>query len=436
LPHNPKFKEYALNDLNLTLKLLNYFKKDKNYDLWFNRISPLLFKQWEVSFNGIEVDVKELNKRIKDLNLWRERVLNLLPDLTKGIKSDSKSRGWNVNSIVTPWLLKEFKVEDLDGLPRTPKGNISFNSKTKKALLLKYPQHHIISKLPDLSKKNKTLDQLKEIRKNLDGNILRYAYKMFGAATGRFSSSKPAIHNFAKRAPREEILIFKSERDEDFSQRYQLRRFLIKREGVFFLDFKNQEDRMTAYLVGNNKEADLFIKGEDFHSHLASRLGCNRDVSKSIRHGTRYTRGAKSIAQELSFEGLKVSEEEMKEFIPNFWREQPELKAFVQKIEHIKAWYTPLLKRRIGLKEKDKLNYIIQGSCVDLLLVALEYLFKQKRLKVLPHFHDELEVKCLACESHKGICGPIMSLEVELEALFPFTWPNTNIRVFELGISP
>ena len=45
LPHNPKFKKYALNDLDLTLKVLNLFKVNKNYDLWLRHISPLFFKQ-------------------------------------------------------------------------------------------------------------------------------------------------------------------------------------------------------------------------------------------------------------------------------------------------------------------------------------------------------------------------------------------------------
>lgn len=212
-------------------------------------------------------------------------------------------------------------------MPRTPKGNVSFNSKARKALLLQFPNHPIVSKLPDLSKKDKALAQLKEIRNNLDNGLLRYAYKLFGAATGRFTASKPAIHNFAKRAPRKEILILKEEKalsDKEFSKRYQLRRFLIKKRGVFFFDFKNQEDRYTAHIVQNKREAELFIKGEDFHGHLAKALKIpnpttsGRDISKSIRHGTRYTRGAKSLAQEFNYEGLKVTEQDMKTFIRNF----------------------------------------------------------------------------------------------------------------------
>lgn len=141
----------------------------------------------------------------------KEKVLSLLPDLTTGKGSSSQSKGWNSSTLTTPWLLKEFS--NLKDLPKTPKGNVSFDSNARKALLLKFPLHPIVSKLPDLSKKDKTLSQLKEIRNNLDGNKLRYAYKMFGAATGRFTTSKPAIHNFAKRAPRKESLVFKEEQN-------------------------------------------------------------------------------------------------------------------------------------------------------------------------------------------------------------------------------
>jgi len=89
-----------------------------------------------------------------------KKVLDLLPDLIKGTDSKSQAKGWNVPKYTTPWLLKEFGEEVLRDLPRTEGGDISFDDDGRKALLLKFPNHPIISKLPNRSKKDKRLSQL------------------------------------------------------------------------------------------------------------------------------------------------------------------------------------------------------------------------------------------------------------------------------------
>ena len=53
----------------------------------------------------------------------------------------------------------------------------------------------------------------------------------------------------------------------------------------------------------------------------------------------------------------------------------------------------------------------------------------------LPHFHDELMLKCLVCNSHsEKACKPILRLKDEIESLYPFFWQGTDIRVFKLEV--
>lgn len=87
------------------------------------------------------------------------------------------------------------------------------------------------------------------------------------------------------------------------------------------------------------------------------------------------------------------------------------------------------------LKGRHKVNWVIQGSCAELLWKALEYLETKSEVEVLPHFHDELVLKCLVCSNHEADpCQPILKLKEELEALYPFTWPGTDIKVFKLEV--
>ena len=53
------------------------------------------------------------------------------------------------------------------------------------------------------------------------------------------------------------------------------------------------------------------------------------------------------------------------------------------------------------LKDRDKLNWMVQGSCSDMITVALEFLFNQSEVKVLPHFHEELVLDVLFAEVMK-----------------------------------
>ena len=87
---------------------------------------------------------------------------------------------------------------------------------------------------------------------------------MLGTATGRFTAASPAFHNFAKRPPGRGILSLPEEQeasDNTLMKRYNMRALLLNQPEVFSLDFKNQENRMTAYLTNDQNAAALFMRG-------------------------------------------------------------------------------------------------------------------------------------------------------------------------------
>ena len=106
------------------------------------------------------------------------------------------------------------------------------------------------------------------------------------------------------------------------------------------------------------------------------------------------------------------SQAEARILIKNVFASQPELSAFLRKISNVESFTTPILQRRVELKDREKLNRMVQSSCADMILVALEYLYKQNRVRVLPHFHDELVLQCLTCQEHtQEICNPIKTMK-------------------------
>ena len=112
---------------------------------------------------------------------------------------------------------------------------------------------------------------------------------------------------------------------------------------------------------------------------------------------------------------------------------------FQKQLRGVVEYQTPLYGRWMKLKPKDKTNWIVQGSCSELILEALSYLYQPKqmmRVSILPHFHDELVLKCLVCTSHLGRepCENIIRIKSEIENFYPFVWPQSNIKVFELGV--
>lgn len=71
-------------------------------------------------------------------------------------------------------------------------------------------------------------------------------------------------------------------------------------------------------------------------------------------------------------------------------------------------------------KQHTRLNWVVQGSCVDILLVCLDHvLTKMKdRVELRGHFHDSLYLACLCKGPHP--CKQAKEIVAELEGLFNY----------------
>ena len=206
---------------------------------------------------------------------------------------------------------------------------------------------------------------------------------------------------------------------------------LLGASNVFSIDFSSQEDRMSAYITRDPTDVADFIAGKDVHQELANRLEISsRDVAKRIRHATRYGMKVNSLSKTL---GIPYSEAER---LYDTYRIKYERTFFFATSLRVQdEFYTPVLGRQIKMstyKEHTKFNWVVQGSCSDLLLKALNYVLESKEVELRSHFHDSLYLACLCKGPHPG-CEQSKKVVEEIENLYWFKWPGTKERVFKFG---
>lgn len=110
--------------------------------------------------------------------------------------------------------------------------------------------------------------------------------------------------------------------------------------------------------------------------------------------------------------------------------------GFIKELDYVEEVKTPILSRRIRFstetRDTKKFNWLIQSSCVDLLLVALEHVLTSNKVELRAHIHDSLYLACL-CEGPHPNCKQAQEVVQELENLYSFFWPNSKVRVFKFG---
>ena len=140
LEHDEDFKAYALNDVTLLIKLHRYLKDNSsNYGLWKGEISTLAYQQWTRGFNGVKVNIKDLQVRIQELGDLRTKLLTMLPDLTMGTDSVSNAKGWNSPKLVDKWLRDTFDSNTLSHLTINDKSQLyRFDAEGRETKYLRY----------------------------------------------------------------------------------------------------------------------------------------------------------------------------------------------------------------------------------------------------------------------------------------------------------
>jgi len=268
---------------------------------------------------------------------------------------------------------------------------------------------------------------------------LHTTFDQLGAATGRFSSSRPNLQNIPVRS--ESGLL--------------VRKCFIAREGFTLLsaDYSQIDLRVLAHLSGDRNLIDAFKSGEDIHQRTASEIfHCApqlvtpemRRAAKAINFGIVYGKTAQGLSQDLG-----ISRTEAANYIKHYFEACPGVKEWsdrtVADAKRTGQVATFTGRRRLlpelaasnphlrGFAERAAINTPVQGGSAEIIKKAMVELFGKFResrdVFMLLQVHDELvfevragHLKKAAAEIRKAMEGAY-ELAVPLVADFK-TGPN------------
>ena len=435
-------KDYAEQDVNLTLKLWNIFDKKLDEVLYTKthddgrveektcrKIFELETKLFpclvDMKFKGVKIDVEKARAFGKRLGKTKNSIINYIERRT-GIKIEM----WAASSIKA--LLDHENINDYEvtkaGLPQLPKDYLS--SHKNKYLRL-------IAKARNFDKTQNTfieglLEFVHEGRIHADINQIRS--DQGGTVTGRFSMSNPNLQQipskgFIGRKMRE---LFLPEDDCEW--------------GSF--DYSQQEPRIVVHyalalgMPGTDTLLEEFNKEDaDFHQIVADMAQISRTMAKTINLGLFYGMGKIKLASELGLDRPKENkllytlEDRFcrfnkwetrdrkwnnsinrydpvdildKEVAQKYYTDDRLNKGYVADptYEHFTDFYKPAFTYKA-------LNRLIQGSAADMTKKAMVNLYEQGILPQI-QIHDEL---CLSIknEEQARIVKEIMENAITLE---------------------
>lgn len=227
---------------------------------------------------------------------------------------------------------------------------------------------------------------------------------VFGAVTGRFSSSKPNIQQIPKRSKQYGNLCRAMFIPDSADNRW------------FSLDWSNQEGRLAVHyaaLIGakgaEKVASDWRLSPElDLHQKVADMVGCNRSAAKAINLGLIYSLGQASLCKKLGlstkwietdYGPREVAGDEGQDLLKRYHTANPWLKALNERAKkHIaEQGGVMTIGKRFVRREEPRLDYkalnkLIQGSAADQMLWVLRQA-DDASVDIKCIVHDEFNVE-------------------------------------------
>ena len=383
-------------DLELAEKvLLEEIKKRDLLNIWETIEKPLIPIIDKIEKNGVKIDKEELEKLSKQYHKTLSELESKIWKLSDG--------EFNINS---PKQLGEILFEKLGLKPKNQKKTGTGALSTKESELEKMrDMHPIIPLIFEYRELQKLLSTYIDVIPNLldKDNRLHAKFLQAGTTTGRLSSSEPNLQNIPNG----------SELGRN------IRKAFIAENGckILAIDYSQIELRIAAFLSRDEKLLEIFRKGEDIHTAVASEVfgvAINavdkemRRKAKVINFGIMYGMGVNALKVNLN-----STREEAQLFLNNYFEKFSGLARYLEnvKIEAKDRGYTETLfgRRRYfeGLRsklpfikamaERMAINAPIQGTEADVVKLAMvkidEFLVKEKlddKVKMTLQVHDEL----------------------------------------------
>ena len=399
-------KEYAAEDADVTLQLMQVFKpmlEEAGATELFEMIEvPLIRVLASMESKGVRIDPSSLKEYSADL-------ARDITTLEESIFTDAGTR-FNVSS---PKQLGEILYEKLR-IVENPKQTRTKQYSTGEEVLVKLVNRHpIIPKILEyrsLTKLKSTyVDVLPSLINLRDGRV-HTSYNQAVAATGRLSSNNPNLQNIPVRTEKGR----------------EIRKAFVPASDKHLLlsaDYSQIELRIIAHLSRDESMIEDFRQGNDIHTATASKVygipmeQVTREMrrnAKTVNFGIIYGISAFGLSERLN-----IPRREAADIIHQYFLKYPGIRRYMEETitsARSRGYVETMMKRRRylrdinsgnanirGFAERNAINAPIQGTAADMIKIAMIRIFEsmeQRHLKsaMILQVHDELVFDALKDE--------------------------------------
>lgn len=391
-------KDYAIEDTDVTLQLKQVLKEkieeEEVQRLFYEVENPLVKVLADMEFEGVNLDVAFLQNYAAALG---KEIIELERKI-------HEAAGHSFN-IASPKQLGEVLFGELK-LMEKPKKTRTGQYATGEDVLQKIKfKHEIVDHIlsfREMSKLKSTYAEALPLLVLPETGRVHSSFSQAVVISGRLSSNHPNLQNIPIRTERGK----------------EIRKAFIPRDQEHILlsaDYSQIELRVIAALSGDEGMINDFKHGKDIHTATAARVygveesevdSTMRRNAKSVNFGLIYGQSAFGLSQNLN-----ISRTEAQDIIEQYFREYPQIKAYMDEIKNIgyeQGYVSTIMGRKIKLTdiqssngtirafaERLAINAPIQGSAADMIKLAMinihQALNEQKlRTKLILQVHDEL----------------------------------------------
>ena len=393
-----KVSQYSCEDADMTLKLKNLFeerlKTGQLNDLFENVEMPLAEVLISMEKTGVSINVDFLKKMSGEFEIKLQNIEKNIHDLSGEI--------FNINSPqqLGNILFEKLEIQKtLNIKPKRTKIGYSTNSQVLESMA-GHPLIDLILEYRQFTKLKSTyIDALPKLI-NKKTNRLHTSFNQTVTATGRLSSSSPNLQNIPVRT--------------ELGRKIR-KAFIAGSSDTKLLsaDYSQIELRILAHLSKDAKLLEAFQSAKDIHATTASLIfdvpmeNVTKDLrskAKAINFGIIYGMGQVKLARETG-----ISQKEARAFIDAYFEKYPGIKNFIDETldqTRKKGFVTTMLGRKREIPEIHSensqirvnaehiaINTPIQGTCADMIKVAMINIYKQLepyKTKMILQIHDEL----------------------------------------------
>ena len=408
---------YAKEIFELSEVTINKLKEIDCLELFENIDMPTVEVLAEMQWNGMYLDIDELNK-------YGDQLKERLEILTKEIY-ELCGEEFNINSTKQ---LGEMLFEKLK-LPvvKKTKSGYSTDVDVLEKLKKEDPIIEQILEYRQLMKLNSTYVEGLKPYINIKTNRIHSFFHQTITATGRISSTEPNLQNIPTR----------------FELGKRVRKvFKPEKEKIYLdADYSQIELRVLASISGDEHMIEAFKEGKDIHKQAASKVFKTpieevtkeqRSNAKAVNFGIVYGISDFGLGEQLG-----IGRKKAKQYIEEYLEQYAGIKQFMENItEQAKeqGYVETLFHRRRYIPELKSNNYMvrqfgarvamntpIQGTAADIMKIAMIKVYneiKSRKLKskIILQVHDEMMVETPIEEKEEMI--NIMKKCMETDRIF------------------